>query len=289
MKSAPGSFDRLLTSRQLASLTRVLNRLGLARLNRVGREMFKRATADALRIESNGFVIQGSMDSWNTLSQIAGGTFEPFEVDLFRRAVGPGMTVLDIGANIGYYTLLAGKLVGPTGKVYAFEPDPRVVVHLRANVRANGLSNVAVIAKAASDRSDQRDLHLSRTASYSGLYAHAAMGPIVGTASVETVAVDDLLLHEAVDVVKVDVEGEESAVLRGMARALARSNPHLFLEFNPITLTAAGAQPDAFLRELCATFGSIEVIDERRRQLSALGPSAPETRVNLYCHGHSAR
>lgn len=193
--------------------------------------MFTRATAGVLRIQSSGLILQGPMESWNTLSQIARNTFEPFEVDLFRQTVRPGMTVLDIGANLGYYTLLAGRLVGPTGKVYAFEPDPRVVSHLDANVRANGLGNVVVLARAASDRPGIRDLQLSRTPSYSGLYANEGMGSIVGTASVETVAVDDVLPHEAVDVVKLDVEGEERAALRGLVRSLGRSSdPHLFLE-----------------------------------------------------------
>jgi len=286
-ETEPRPAVTLLTSPQLARLTRLLSTLGLASVNHAGRHVLKWATRDTIRVWSDGLVLQGSMENLRTLSQISRGTFEPFEVELFKQAVRPGMTVVDVGANIGYYTLLAARLAGPSGTVYAFEPDPRTFTTLDANVRGNGLSNVFLIAKAASDRSDIRELHMSRTAQYSGLYSYAEMDSVVATTPVETVAIDDVLQDDTVDVIKMDVEGEEAAALRGLSHALAASSdPRLFLEFNPVTLAAAGVSAESFLGQLRTTFRNVLVIDERQRRLVPIGSERLTKRVNLYLRGY---
>jgi FkbM family methyltransferase len=276
-----------LTSPQLARVSRTLNRLGLAPLNHFARAVLKEVVRDTIKVEANGLVLQGPMDSWRVLGQIASGTLEPFEVDLFERAIRPGMTVLDVGANSGYYTLLAARLVGASGKVFAFEPDPRTVESLRANVRANGLNNVRVVPRAASDRAGPRAFHLSRTAAHSGLHRSTTMDAVSATTSVDSVAADDALQGETMDVIKIDVEGVEPAVLRGLSRTLgANPDVRLFLEFNPATLEAAGVSADSFLLELRAKFRNVLVIDERGRRLVPLGSNRLTESVNLYIRGY---
>src|SRR5688572_13621160 len=76
------------------------------------------------------------------------------ETRLFRELIRPGMVVVDVGANIGYFSLLASTLVGPTGRVYAFEPDPVNCALLRKNVRLNRVTNIEVIESALSDNED---------------------------------------------------------------------------------------------------------------------------------------
>jgi FkbM family methyltransferase len=274
----------LATSPSVARLTKFLNRVGLDRINHLGKVVVRRSSGNVLRVRADDLLIQGPVDSWNVLAQIRSRTFEPFEVQLFKELIEPRMTVLDIGANIGYYTLLAATIVGSKGRIYAFEPDPRTVTSLEANVKANRLSNVTVIPKAASDSEQLLEFQQSRVATYSGLHGSMPDDSIVGTALVESVVVDDVLDGASVDVIKCDVEGEEPAVLRGMQRTLQNSpNLRLLVEFNPIALRAAGADPSSFLEELTRLFDDVLVIDERKRTLTRLEATELDRLANLYC------
>src|SRR5215210_3622928 len=115
-------------------LARFLNAVGLARVNHAAKAVIRRATGDSITVKVDGLAIEGPMASRRVLSQIKAGTLEPFEAALFVNAIRPGMTVLDIGANIGYYTLLAARKVGPAGNVFAFEADPRTASSLQRNL-----------------------------------------------------------------------------------------------------------------------------------------------------------
>ncbi len=88
------------------------------------------------------------------------GYFEPYETTLIESVVKPGDVVLDIGANIGYYTLIFARLVGEQGRVYAFEPDPTNFQLLKKNIRANGYHNVVFINKAVAEVSEPLSLYL---------------------------------------------------------------------------------------------------------------------------------
>jgi len=276
----------LATAPNVARLTKFLNRIGLERINRLGKGMLRRSSGNVLKVRSDSLVIQGPVESWNVLAQIRSRTFEPYEVQLFKGTLEPGMTVLDIGANLGYSTLLAARIVGPAGRVYAFEPDPRTGASLDANVRTNHLSNVEVIPKVVSDSNRPRELQQSRIATYSGLHGSMPEDSIVGTALVESIAVDEILDGASADVIKCDVEGEEPAVLRGMRQTLQNSpNLRLLVEFNPMALRSAGADPAAFLEELDRTFDQILVIDERKQALIPLESTELGRLANLYCRG----
>ena len=173
---------------------------------------------------------------------IAIGEWEPGLTALFGERLRPGMVFVDVGAHVGYYSVLAGRLVGPRGLVLAFEPNPRNYELLLANVWRNGLTNVACFPWAVSDQTGFTDLYLS--AENSGdhrIYAHEDGRSSV---PVRTAALDTLLaIRPPVDVMKIDVQGAEEAVLRGAAGLIGASpNLLLVLEYAPAELRAFGSE-----------------------------------------------
>ena len=148
---------------------------------------------------------------------MAMGKYEEETTRLLRRLTGPGMTVLDVGAHIGYYTLLAARQAGPEGKVYAFEPELENHALLLENIELNGYQNVVPVKMAVSDRTGTADLIL--TALDSGrhsMYHHGL--PEQGSLAVETTTLDafvESLDWPRIDLVKIDVEGAELSRLGG--------------------------------------------------------------------------
>jgi FkbM family methyltransferase len=189
------------------------------------------------------------------------GLLEPQEVRLFLSLLGPGMTVFDVGANLGMYTLLAARRVGLAGRLHAFEPTPAVAERLEGNVRLNALPNVVVNRTAVSDTAGVATFYLGAASDRNTL------GPGGGTpTSVATVTLDDYVTSHGlggVDVLKMDVEGAEVMALRGARRLLEGPGaPVLLVEFNEAALRRAGAGV-AELRGLleghgyrCSTLGS---------------------------------
>ena len=169
---------------------------------------------------------------------------------LFERLIKPGMVIVDVGAHVGYYSLLAARLVGPAGKVYSFEPDPDNHSLLLKNIEYNGYHNIRVANYAISNRLGSATLY--NTALDSGrhsIYQHGL--PQRGTVTVDTMPMDTFLEGEGwprIDLVKIDVEGAELDVLKGMEQLIGRSREiNLIIEFNPRLLEDAGVDPHGFL------------------------------------------
>ena len=268
-----------------ARLARVSRAAGL---NRAAKRVLRVITRDSVSVRVGGLTLQGPVDSWRILNQLRSGTFEPYAAELFVASLRPGATVLDIGANVGYYTLLAARQVGATGAVYAFEPDPRTRRALQANVRRNGATNVRVLPFGVSDTAGERPLFLSRTATHTGL--HRSMEDATPESiEIELVAIDDLDLGP-VDVIKMDIEGEEPAALAGMRGTLGASpDVRLFLEWNPRTLHAAGRVPGDVATELTRVFEVVDVIDEQARRLTPFVAPFGERALNLSCSRPASR
>ena len=174
--------------------------------------------------------------------RILGGTYEPEQTRLFEEHVRPGATVLDVGAHVGYYTLLSAVLAGPSGRVVAFEPDPANASFLRRHVALNRLGQVTVEEAAVSDRAG--------TARF-GRGSGSGTGHLAGEGGVEvrTVTVDGVCGEQGLtpSAIKIDVEGAEAAVLRGARETLARARPVVFLSTHGPEAHAASL---ALLREL---------------------------------------
>jgi FkbM family methyltransferase len=156
--------------------------------------------------------------------QILGGRYEPEQTAHFVRLVGPGATVIDIGAHAGYYTLLASILAGDSGSVWAFEPDPINARFLRDHMNVNHRRNVHVEELAVSDaRGSARFRH--GTGSGTGRLDRD------GDLDVGTVRLDDFCREHAIrpSALKIDVEGGELAVLDGAAEVIESTRPVIFL------------------------------------------------------------
>ena len=148
------------------------------------------------------------------------GSYEHDKQRFFEEKVTVNAVVYDVGANVGFYTLLAAELVGLGGSVIAFEPLPRNLGYLRRHVQLNRLQHVRIMDAAVSDRQGEAFFEPEQSPSMGHLAAQ-------GSIRVRTVALDGLLAAEGVplpDVIKIDVEGAELEVLKGAHNILSASN-----------------------------------------------------------------
>jgi FkbM family methyltransferase len=173
------------------------------------------------------------------------GRYEPQETQIARRLIQPGMSVVDVGANWGYFTLVAAHLVGARGRVLALEPDPGLFRLLSGNASRNALAQITCVNVAAADANGRaRFVAAPADAGNSGLARLAAAGER-SDFECTTAPLDDLLRRQSVDrvdLVKIDVEGAETRVLRGMLDGLrAGRYRYVLLECHPAALEAAGS------------------------------------------------
>ena len=181
---------------------------------------------------------------------IRSGMFEPETVRAFAALLAPGMTVLDVGANVGQFTLVAARRVGPTGQVHAFEPTPELAEHIQGNLELNGLENVVVNEVAVSDAAGHAVLHLVEPDD-PGENSIVNPSPGSRTLEVPSVTLDGYVAEHAigsVDVIKIDIEGAEMPALGGARDLLSGDDsPVLVLEFHPTTLSYSGHSPEDML------------------------------------------
>jgi FkbM family methyltransferase len=177
-------------------------------------------------------------------------SWNPEEYAAFRAAVRPGATVLDVGANVGAYTVLFARWVGDSGRVVAFEPAPGSIAGLREHVRLNGLSNrVEIVDAAVSDGVGSAIFDCEGVSGANALVPGAA-GP--GAITVATTTLDAFCADRGLQptVVKIDVEGAELDVLRGGRRVLAAPGLQAFVEFHPAIWARRGIAREAIATEL---------------------------------------
>jgi FkbM family methyltransferase len=176
--------------------------------------------------EAAGLLLRGERRSVAWLT----GKVEPEVQAALVRLLQPGSTFFDVGAGIGFFSLLAARSVGPAGRVVSFEPGPEHAASVRANVELNDLANVTVVESALSDRIGPAYLADPREAT-----AALASGPGGGAVTVGATTLDAFLAARpefGPDVVKIDAEGHETRILDGMAETLARHRPHVVVELH---------------------------------------------------------
>ncbi len=201
---------------------------------------------------------------WSTGAGVADfwvGTYESEKAQLLVRHVKPGGTFYDVGANVGFYTLLASRLIGPAGRVIAFEPSPRNLVFLRRHLRLNNAENVEVLDLAISDSDGVTQFSVDGDPKKSQI----APG---GDITVQTTTLDRLMGELPLpDLIEMDIEGAEYAALLGAEQLLRKSNPVIFLSTH-------GQDVHRACCELLRTLGY---------KLNAIGPRSIEETDELYC------
>ena len=188
----------------------------------------------------HGFRFEAYLNDWLGQYVYLTGTYEPATAALFERLVAPGSTVLDLGANAGFFSLLSARLAGPGGRVIAFEPAPRVRQRLSRNIELNDFGNIRIMACCVSDGPGEVTLH-EGPENHTGISSMRPIEAESGSILVPAVAVDSLLDEiSTVSLVKIDVEGAELMALKGLKGLLARDKPSLIVEITDTYLRAFG-------------------------------------------------
>lgn len=185
-------------------------------------------------------------------SRFVRGTYEPRQCEAFQRLVRPGDVVFDVGAHVGFYTVLSSSLAGPGGRVYAFEPLPANLRYLRRHCALNRCTNVTIIEACIGDRAGTARFDDSHGTGV----GHLAPG---GTLEVQVRSLDELIASGEApvpDVIKVDVEGAERLVLAGAESTLRQHHPVLILSVH-------SGELERDCREALAGFGyTVSTIDD---------------------------
>lgn len=212
--------------------------------------------------------------------------WEPEETKICEKYIKPGMVVVDIGAYIGYYSLLASKLVGDEGRVYSFEPSSDCIHILHRNLEINGCKNVKVFEKAVFDKIGDADYYL--------VYDNPSNSSMVQsleyykTIRVITTCLDEELANEKVDFIKMDIEGGEVFALCGM-KNIIRNNPDLMMiaEVYPAGLIEAGSTVKQYVSTLQEYFNLFTIDKHGRLDVATLDniERLVETykAINLFC------
>jgi len=218
---------------------------------------------------------------------LMGDTYEKCEVNLFKKLVSREMVVVDIGANFGYYTLIAANLVGDKGKVFAFEPEPENYALLVRNIEVNGYKNIIPVQKAISNKTGTTNLFLfEKNKGQHTIYEPRSYWKSI---VVESITLDDYFSEQqdSVDVIKMDIEGAEILALLGMDRIIKQApNLKIFTEFVPTKLRAGGSSPEEFLNKVTEYGFKLHLINERKQLIEPIDidrlMQRRESKMNLF-------
>jgi FkbM family methyltransferase len=216
---------------------------------------------------------------------------EELEFETFLSLLEPGMEVWDVGANIGFYTVAAASIVGATGRVVAFEPDPHALALLRANVEKASPGRVEILPLALSSSNGSATLFVASDSAFSGL-ADTGRSPVRERRTVEAETIDrmwDAHGRRPVNALKIDVEGHEAAVIAGGLVMIAGS-PELIIqmEANAKNLAQGGAEDFRLTIQRLTEIGFDGLLVDERDELHALlasgsiNPLLGQTGGNLF-------
>lgn len=212
-----------------------------------------------------GFSINASPRDYASYGIYFFGDYDPRMTDAIRHLLRPGMTAWDVGTERGWFSLLMAACVGKSGRVDSFEAFPKNVERLRANLSLNDFPQVRVHHGAVSDRSGgvlRFEPPSDQVTGKAWLSDCSGVGYVTSEASATAIEVPAVTLDEVaereritrLDFVKMDIEGAETAALRGMRETIRRFRPVLAVEYNRATLARAGSSLDE-LDELLAERG----------------------------------
>lgn len=184
-----------------------------------------------------GFRFHCRMDDWLSQYVYLTGTYERPTSDVMGRLMRPGDIALDVGANVGYFSLLLATLAGPEGHVHAFEPIPGVAEDLRRNIALNNLGNITVTHAAVCNENAEQTIY-EGPSDHRGISSMRSIHNASQVLKVQGIRLDDHPLDlPRLRLIKVDVEGAEQVALEGMSGLVEKHRPFVVIEFT-----------DAFLR-----------------------------------------
>ena len=165
---------------------------------------------------------------------------------LMQKFIKEGDVVFDVGANIGYYTLIFANEIGDKGKVYAFEPCPRNIVNLENNIKRNDFKNIIIEKKALGENSQKKDMYFPYNVQF-GIGSFFKARSYLTPQKVQVIKLDDFIEQEkisSIDFMKLDIEGGEIYALKGMKRALSQGIiKNLFIDIHNTILLQNGYKP----------------------------------------------
>jgi len=204
------------------------------------------------------------------------GVYDKLETDIVQSGVGEGSTALDIGAHIGYFTLILAKSVGESGKVFAFEPENKNFSMLKKNIEVNKFKNVILENIALSSSSGKVNLFLDKDnlGNMSFSPENIPDSSLNGKVEVESQTLDDYAknISGKISFIKMDVQGAEGLVLRGGLELLKNHKPVILMEFWPYGLKNNGTDPLELLRMLNSLGYKFFVLDVKNQLLKEKRP-----------------
>ena len=214
--------------------------------------------------------------------------YEPNQTEIVKKYVRKGDIVIDIGAHVGYYTLLMAQLVGKNGKVYSFEPDPVNFQLLKKSVEINGFENVVLIQKAVSNITDKVKLFLGDDDSAINRIYDAKLGDAKESIDVDSVTIDEYFKEndELINFIKLDSEGSEVKIINGMKQFLSRNKKLVMMtEFFPFLIKKSGDEPNQYLKSLEKSgFSIYNILDKNEKTNKINSENFLESGINSeYC------
>jgi|WetSurMetagenome_2_1015567.scaffolds.fasta_scaffold41886_2 FkbM family methyltransferase len=247
-----------------------------------------------LIIEGRTFYI----DKWDdVISQelILSNKWEKLQTKIFKQNIKKGDVVVDVGAHIGYYTIIAACIVGDSGKVYAFEPDLKNFKILLQNIKANKLNNVIAINKAVSEKNTKLNLFINPN--NTGDHRIYECDEKRKSIDIDAVTLNSELKNVKVNLIKMDIQGSEILALKGANNIFAGNKTlKMIIEFWPRGLNLGGGSAKELLRIIQQNKFSLYDIDEIRNELVVTSVEellikygySPDAFTNLLCVRNSA-
>jgi FkbM family methyltransferase len=239
-------------------------------------------TASVPLIGEFSFYVHGCPDQYISGSLLRDKIWEPFETKVFCRLCRPADVVVDLGANIGWYSIIASQLVGPNGRVFSFEPDPRNLRLLRKNALTSRLAElIEIYEHAIADRESTSRLFLCQN----NLGDHRLFddGSPRSNISVVVRTLDSQFFNSSrrPTLVKSDTQGSEARILRGSSNLLAHGwRPIWIIEFWPYGLVNSGDDPLELFVKLTSLGYNLYELTEENPRLTLLTEGRLLTRLN---------
>lgn len=218
---------------------------------------------------------------------LVSGKWEEYEAEIFKKNIKKNDVVLDIGAHIGTYTLIAAKIVGNKGRVYAFEPDSINFTLLKKNVEENGYKNVVLINKAVSDKDSEQELFISKE--NAGDHRIYNPGDQRSSIKIKTVTLDSFFKNKSktINLIKMDIQGSEFSALTGAKKMIKENkNIKILSEFWPKGLELSGSSAKEYAELLVKNNFKIYEINENNEKTTLVGLKTLLTPIKSKIHDY---